>query len=345
MNTFIVRTLERGTSSDRSQGPRWATACAGTARPEGRSGHGEDIRDTGGRAPLRGEPGRPGGVTAAETAERRSSRSRRDTPGAEELVERAAVECRPSGTVTIVVVKVRTCSGMRLLRRNAVTVRVEVPEGSEVEVATASADVEINGPVGDGDVHDGERRHLDRRRRRRRGGQVGQRQHHLGAVGGDLRAHTASGDLRCSSVAGRPVFATASGDLEVGAAAERGRGEGDVGRRPPGRAGPRAPGSINVSGDVRVLVLGEGTLHVRSVSGDVLVGVAKGVDLHVDVETCRAWYTRTSRSTTRPRRGHARHPGGPQRAQRLGQRRRSGGRSSRWPDRSRSRSWSDAPRA
>ena len=27
------------------------------------------------------------------------------------------------------------------------------------------------------------------------------------------------------------------------------------------------------------------SLHVRSVSGDVAVGVAKGVDLHVDVET------------------------------------------------------------
>ena len=30
---------------------------------------------------------------------------------------------------------------------------------------------------------------------------------------------------------------------------------------------------------------GEGTLHVRSVSGDVAVGVVEGVDLHVDVET------------------------------------------------------------
>ncbi len=40
-----------------------------------------------------------------------------------------------------------------------------------------------------------------------------------------------------------------------------------------------------MSGNVRVLTLSEGELHVRSVSGDVTVGVAKGVDLHVDVET------------------------------------------------------------
>ena len=40
-----------------------------------------------------------------------------------------------------------------------------------------------------------------------------------------------------------------------------------------------------MSRERRVLDLGEGALKVRSVSGDVAVGVAKGVDLHVDVET------------------------------------------------------------
>ena len=41
----------------------------------------------------------------------------------------------------------------------------------------------------------------------------------------------------------------------------------------------------NVSGNVRVLSLGEGKLLVRSVSGDVVVGVPAGVDLFVDVST------------------------------------------------------------
>ena len=40
-----------------------------------------------------------------------------------------------------------------------------------------------------------------------------------------------------------------------------------------------------MSGDVRILSVDEGTLQVRSVAGNVSVGVVKGVDLHVDVET------------------------------------------------------------
>ena len=74
------------------------------------------------------------------------------------------------------------------------------------------------------------------------------------------------------------------------------------------RLGELAAGAkiVNVSGDVRVLALGEGTLHVRSVSGDVAVGVAKGVDLHVDVETAvGSWCAPTSRSDG-PARGPAR---------------------------------------
>jgi len=80
------------------------------------------------------------------------------------------------------------------------------------------------------------------------------------------------------------MFATASGDLEVGAAenqVEVKATSGDV------RLGELAHGARvqNVSGDIRVLALGEGTLHVRSVSGSVSVGIVKDVDLHVDIET------------------------------------------------------------
>ena len=183
-----------------------------------------------------------------------------DTAGAEELIGRATVECRTSGRRHMVVVKIPR-QGMRFMRRNGVTVRVDLPQGSDVNVMAGSADVDINGPVGtaelatssgditaDDVVGDFESKTAS--------GDI-----IVGAVGGDLKVHTASGDLRCSAVAGRSMFATASGDLEVGAAenqVEVKATSGDV------RLGELAHGARvqNVSGDIRVLALGEGTLHV-----------------------------------------------------------------------------------
>ena len=207
------------------------------------------------------------------------------TPGAAELIERAVVECRPVPDGHVVAVRVSRRNGMRFVRRSAaVTVRVEVPEGSDVKVLADSADVEIMGPVGSADVStsSGDISTDDVAAAvtaKSASGDVT-----LGAVGGDLRVHTASGDLRCSSVAGTAVFATASGDLEVGAAGNRVEVKGTSGSV---RLGELSHGAriMNVSGDVRVLSVDRGTVHVRSVSGDVSVGVAEGVDLHVDVET------------------------------------------------------------
>jgi DUF4097 and DUF4098 domain-containing protein YvlB len=207
-----------------------------------------------------------------------------DTPGADELVERATVECRPAGSRSIVAVKIPHPHGMRFLRRGGVTVRVQVPEGAQVTVVTASADIEIDGPVGEADVQtaSGEISADDV------AGDVTVKTASgditMGAVGGDIRAQTATGDLRCSSVAGSARFSTTSGDLEVGAAGSRVEVKATSGNV---RLGELARGArvANVSGNVRVLALGQGELHVRSVSGDVAVGVAPGVDLHVDVET------------------------------------------------------------
>jgi DUF4097 and DUF4098 domain-containing protein YvlB len=207
-----------------------------------------------------------------------------DTPGAEELVRRATVECHPTGNRHLVAVKLPQVYGMRLLRRNAVTVRVEVPEGAQVAVATASANMEVNGPVGEVEFKTASGNAsiddvvADVTTKTASGTIT------IGNVGGDIRAHTVSGDLRCSSVAGAALFSATSGNLELGAACSRVEVKvtsGDI------RLGDLAHGAqlMNVSGNVRVLALGEGTLKVRSVSGDVTVGVAKGVDLHVDVET------------------------------------------------------------
>ncbi len=207
-----------------------------------------------------------------------------DTADGQELVERATVECRPAGSGHAVAVKIPNPRGMRFLRRNAVTVRVEVPPGAHVIAVTASADIDVHGTVGEADftTSSGDVSTDDVAAdvtAKTASGDIT-----VGRVGGDIRATSASGDLRCTSVGGAAVFATASGDLEVGAAANRVEVKATSGNV---RLGDLARGArvANVSGSVRVLALGEGALHVRSVSGDVAVGVVKGVDLHVDVET------------------------------------------------------------
>jgi DUF4097 and DUF4098 domain-containing protein YvlB len=207
-----------------------------------------------------------------------------ETLGAEELVERATVECSASGQRHVVAVKVPRVHGMRFMRRNAVTVRVELPEASDVTVVSGSADVDVTGPIGMADIKtasgDVSTDDVDANVTvKTASGDIT-----VGNVGGDLKVATVSGDLRCSSVEGPAVFSTTSGDLEVGAAGSRVEVKATSGNV---RLGELARGAriVNVSGDVRVLALDEGTLQVRSVSGDVSVGIARGADLHVDVET------------------------------------------------------------
>jgi DUF4097 and DUF4098 domain-containing protein YvlB len=204
---------------------------------------------------------------------------RADSPAADDLVERTVVECRGDQ----VVVKVPR-QGKGFLRRSSVTVEVRLPERSEVTVATASADVDVTGPIATADLTtaSGDVTTDDvsgEVRAKTASGNV-----IVGNVGGELRMATASGNLRCSAVGHRASFSSASGDVEIGLARDRVEVKTTSGNA---RLGELDGGAevVNVSGDVRVLSLSAGTLRVRSVSGDVSVGVAEGVALRVDIET------------------------------------------------------------
>ncbi len=169
-----------------------------------------------------------------------------ETSGGAELIERATVELRPSGGRHVVAVQLPRQHGRRILRRDPVTVNVEVPEGGRVGVMTASADIEINGLVGEVDVKTAsgdataDDVAADVNAMTARGNITVRR------VGGDIKAQTASGDLRCSSVAGTTVFSTVSGDLELGAAGRSRGGQGDLGQCAAGRARPRGQGGERV---------------------------------------------------------------------------------------------------
>jgi DUF4097 and DUF4098 domain-containing protein YvlB len=96
--------------------------------------------------------------------------------------------------------------------------------------------------------------------------------------------HSASGDVRCVRVDGRSSATSTSGSVEVGSAGDRVDARstsGDV------RLGDVAGDAsiVAVSGSVQVLAAVVGTVHIRSVSGDVSVGIAQGVSLRVDVQT------------------------------------------------------------
>ena len=181
-------------------------------------------------------------------------------------------------------VKVPRQHGKRFLRHHAVTVRVELPEGSDVTLATAAADIEVTGTVGAADITtasgDVSTDDIDDglRATTASGSVI------VGTVTGKLRMRSASGDLRCTRATGRVDCASTSGDVEIGSADETVEVHATSGNV---RLGELHQGAkvANVSGNVRVLSLGEGRLLVRSVSGDVAVGVPAGVDLFVDVST------------------------------------------------------------
>jgi DUF4097 and DUF4098 domain-containing protein YvlB len=205
-----------------------------------------------------------------------------DTPGAAEFVDAAVVECRAYRGHDHVIVKIPRLHGMKFIRRNGVTVRMEVPIGSDVTVKSASGQVELNGPLGAADVRtasgDITADEVEEMQAKTASGDV-----EVGTVGRDLRLQTASGDLRCVKVEGRVSVKTASGDIEVGSAGERVDvrcGSGDI------RLGELAGdlSVVAVSGDVQVLSIERGRAHLRTVSGAVEVGIARGVALEVDAE-------------------------------------------------------------
>jgi DUF4097 and DUF4098 domain-containing protein YvlB len=206
-----------------------------------------------------------------------------ETPGAAEFVEAAVVECRNFRGRDHVIVKIPRLHGMKFIRRNGVTVRVEVPVGSDVVVASASGPVELNGRLGVVDVKtasgDITADDVEQMKVKTASGDL-----EVGTVSGDLRLQAASGDLRCVRVDGRVSVKTASGDVEIGASTDsvevRGT-SGDV------RLGDVAGdlSVVAVSGDIHVLSIDRGRAHLRSVSGAVEVGIVRGVALQVDAES------------------------------------------------------------
>ena len=144
--------------------------------------------------------------------------------------------------------------------------RIDVPVGTEIEGESGSADLTVIGDIGALDFRSGSGDLSF-------GDVAGNVSVKLasgdvegGAVGGDLTAHSASGDVRVASVGGEALVRTASGDTELG----------------------HASGSVQAttaSGDVELDRAESGRLNLKTVSGDVTVGVAPGTRVWLDLSS------------------------------------------------------------
>lgn len=162
--------------------------------------------------------------------------------GSDELVERT--EVRHEGDRVVVDFKHKL--GVSLSSGRGLVVRVRLPHGADVRIATAAADAVVRGRV----------RSLDAKTA---SGDVEVR----GGVEQDAAIKTVSGDARIDRVGGDLVLQSVSGDLTAGAIG------GSVDTK-------------SVSGDIRIESLRDGRASFTSVSGDVAVGIAQGSFLDVD---------------------------------------------------------------
>jgi hypothetical protein len=152
-----------------------------------------------------------------------------------------------------------------LSRSRGTRVVVRGPSGSDVDVRTASGDIELRGTLGNV-------------RARSASGDVDAE--HVGRID----AHTASGDARVTEASGDASFNTASGDVSVGRVDGRlsaSLASGDL------RA-DRAGGSVDVgtaSGDVSINRCDGDEIVVKTVSGDIHIGLPSGIRVEPEITT------------------------------------------------------------
>lgn len=202
-----------------------------------------------------------------------------------------------------ITVKAPTRTGF-LGGESALHVQVALPEGSDVETRTGSADVSVTGEVRDLGVRTGSGDVVV-------AGVVGDAVVKSGsgdvrveAVQGSLQVKSGSGDLRVGRVAGLLTVSTGSGDVHVddasaGAAVKTGSGGLSLGR---------AEGEFSLvtgSGSLQVASTAGGRFDVKGASGDVRIGVRPGVPVWTDISSLSGRVRSTLESAGEPEPGAA----------------------------------------
>lgn len=141
---------------------------------------------------------------------------------------------------------------------------VTMPAGSRCLVRTASADVSCTGDLAELDVHTASGDVQASTVTGRSKIQTASGDVRLDEAGADADLHTAGGDIQLARAGGAVTVRTASGDVNIGAAAA----------------------SVTVmtsSGDVELGSVAAGRTDVKTVSGDIVVGVPAGIGVYLDL--------------------------------------------------------------
>jgi DUF4097 and DUF4098 domain-containing protein YvlB len=191
----------------------------------------------------------------------------RDTEEIRDVIDNARVELRPRGDGHEVVVDVqRKRFKFFDFMGGEIIMRVSAPHGANVQVSTASADVDARGRFGElrAQAASGDLRFMELDGRvdiKSASGDVD-----LGRIAGEASINTASGDIRVDRIEGDATIRSASGDVEVQEAAS----------------------SVTVqtaSGDQRLGAVTSGRVVMQSASGDQTVGIRRGSRVHIDAKT------------------------------------------------------------
>lgn len=150
-------------------------------------------------------------------------------------------------------------------RSRTARVSVEVPDGTRVVARSASGDVRLDGAFGDveittasGDVSVGTTAGLE--------ASTASGDLRVRSVDGDLRVVTLSGDVRVGDVAGSADITTAAGDVRID------------------RVGSDLTAN-STAGDLRIEYFGGSELAVKTVAGDLDVGLPAGIRVRPQIST------------------------------------------------------------
>jgi DUF4097 and DUF4098 domain-containing protein YvlB len=151
-------------------------------------------------------------------------------------------------------------------RGASIAIRVTCPEDAQLEIRTATADVETRGRLA------------------RVEAQTATGDLRFELVSGDAILTTASGDVSVHEIGGAGKVKSASGDVQVGlggGALSINSASGDV-------RVDRALAGVSVgsaSGDIEIGACEAGEIRLQSVSGDVRVGVREGLRVWIDASS------------------------------------------------------------